>query len=194
MNAYAHAIEIRDDSNLAVNRYIGAALLAFLLFNLTIALAGADPVSTFKNNSTQNQWVSDCRFAGSTPHREATHVVSCTTNSGQKTTCDFNQKPANCTVTPPPKASASTNGNDTVIEGNIPDGAIEQGDTGLASPGSVSSTESVLVEDTSGQVAPSEVATNAEPESTDPEETEVVSAQSAPADVESIPSFEDEDS
>ena len=143
MNAHAQALETRDDSNPPARHLIAVALSAFLLFILTVSIAGAQPY-TFKNDQSQNAFVNDCRFIGATPHREATHVVSCTTPSGQKTTCDFNQKPANCTVTPPPKTSAAANGNG----GNMPSENTVQSDMNVASPSEASESDQVLVEDT----------------------------------------------
>lgn len=99
MNALA--VDIREDVAHAAQRLICAALLAALLFSLSIALAGAEKTTTWTDTRTQNQFVNDCRFVGATPKREATHVVSCTTSNGTKHTCDFNTKPANCTTTKP---------------------------------------------------------------------------------------------
>ena len=115
MNTSAHAIELRNDINSLPKRLIGALLLAFLLLNATMALARADSNNPFPG--TQNDFTSQCRALGGTPHREDTHVVSCTWPNGGKQTCDFNQKPNTCTYTPPPKNSPAANGN--VTPGNI---------------------------------------------------------------------------
>lgn len=148
MNARSHALDLRDVSNSMMRRLFAGLFLAFLLLNATIALAGAEKIS-FKYKGSQNQWVSDCRFFGATPHREASRVVSCTTGSGQKTTCDFNQQPANCEVTPPPKKQAAASA------GDVLDQEIQAEDTGVVNPADASDTEVIFEEVSTGQADPS---------------------------------------
>jgi len=90
LNACAHAIERGDGSDaIAMRRLVVAALLPIVLLNATVALARADANNPFPG--TQNDFTNQCRSLGGTPHRETTHVVSCTWPNGGKRTCDFNQ-------------------------------------------------------------------------------------------------------
>jgi hypothetical protein len=146
MNAHTPAIELRDDSHHAAKRLIGALLLAFLLLNAMFSLAGAKPVPPFEG--TQNDFTNECRIMGGTPKREATHIVSCTYPGGVKKTCDFNQKPASCTSTTPPKANQNSNGNVVVNDESLSTENIEQADMSATSPSEASGSSEVLVEDT----------------------------------------------
>lgn len=110
MNGRAQTLELRDNAGLiAARRLIASTLLALLLLSATASLVRADTNNPFPG--TQNDFTNQCRALGGTPHREATHVVSCTWPNGGKQTCDFNQKPNSCTYTPPPKNSPSPGGN-----------------------------------------------------------------------------------
>ena len=184
MNARAHSIDLRDNPDLiAARRLLAAALLAFLLLNATLALARADSNNPFPG--TQNDFTNQCRSLGGTPHREATHVVSCTWPNGGKQTCDFNQKPNSCTYTPPPKNSPSPNG--SVTTGNI-----VQADQNHTSATDAAQSGGVLAAD--GQI---EAADSSDPDVPLVEEEQSVDVnaptQTEPSDIGDLPVIEGED-
>src|SRR5688500_8407657 len=72
-----------------------AALMAVLLLGAIASAASARPATTTMG---QNEFVSKCRAGGGTTKRLGTHVVQCTTGSGEVVTCDFNTSPATCII------------------------------------------------------------------------------------------------
>lgn len=154
MNARAHAIDLRNHSDaFSTRRVIAAAMLAILLLNATITLARADSKNPFPG--TQNDFTSQCRALGGTPHREDRHIVSCTWQDGGKQTCDFNQKPNSCTYTPPPKNSPSPNSN--VTNGTFePAGQVTAADAGQTGNVLTEGSQTVNADAVNAEVTPAD--------------------------------------
>ncbi len=79
-----------------------AALMAVLVLGAASEIASAKAVTTTLG---QNEFVRACRAGGGTTKRLGTHVVQCTTGSGEVVTCDFNTTPATCIIPFTPQQS-----------------------------------------------------------------------------------------
>ena len=193
MNARAQAIELRNDSGaFAMRRLVAAAMLAILLLNATFTLAHADSKNPFPG--TQNDFTNQCRSLGGSPHREATHVVSCTWPNGGKQTCDFNQKPNSCTYTPPPKTSPAPNGN--VASGSVVQAVQgEMAATDCVQAGGVLTVDSqVPIANGDGSSMPAVTQEQPADETPLASADETASIQAAPSNLDSLPALEEDGS
>ena len=125
-----------------------AALMAVLVLGAISNAASARPATT---SMGQNEFVSKCRAGGGTTKRLGTHVVQCTTGSGEVVTCDFNTSPATCII-------YSTHAPGGLLDSVITDGVLVEAEPAPSRPGvrpgRVLATNSVLVEAEPAPTAP----------------------------------------